>query len=64
MNLFLICLDISAPLSFYRGAFVINDIIPTAVIALIAVVFAFRKRVKTPDNIIRVVDIVAQALGT
>ena len=63
MNLFLICLDIPAPLSFDRGAFVINDVIPTAVIALIAVVFAFSKRVKTPDNIIWVVDIVAQTLG-
>ena len=55
---------IFTPLSFDRGASVINDIIPTAVITLIAVVFAFSKRVKTPDNIIWVVDIVAQALGT
>ena len=55
---FSLLFDIPAPLAFDRGAFVINDVIPTAVIELIAVVFAFRKRVKTPDNIIWVVDIV------
>ena len=64
LSLFLTRLLIPAPLSFDRGAFVINDIIPTAVITLVAVVFAFSKRVKTPDNIIWVVDIVAQTLGT